>query len=45
MTAFVPGLNETDLKKIVLSLQHLAAGRSNVTGLGVLCWWPHHRTP
>lgn len=32
MTAYVPGINETDLKKIVLSLQQLAAGRSNATG-------------
>ena len=32
MTAFVPGITETDLKKIILSLQHLAAGRSNATG-------------
>lgn len=32
MTAFVPDINETDLKKIVLSLQQLAAGRSNATG-------------
>jgi hypothetical protein len=32
MTAYVPGVNETDLKKIVLSIQQLAAGRSNSTG-------------
>lgn len=32
MTAFVPHINETDLKKIVLSVQQLAAGRSNATG-------------
>lgn len=32
MTAFVPGITETDLKKIILSLQHLAAGRSNAIG-------------
>lgn len=32
MTAFVPGLTETDLKKIILALQQLAAGRSNATG-------------
>jgi len=32
MTAFVPGITETNLKKIILSLQHLAAGRSNATG-------------
>ena len=29
---FVPGIAETDLKKIVLSIQQLAAGRSNATG-------------
>ncbi len=32
MTAYVPGLSETDLKKIVLSIQQLAAGRSNAVG-------------
>jgi hypothetical protein len=32
MTAFVPGITETDLKKIVLSIQQLAAGRSNAVG-------------
>lgn len=32
MTAFVPGLSETDLKKVILALQQLAAGRSNATG-------------
>ena len=32
MTAYVPGLTETDLKKIVLALQQLAAGRSNAVG-------------
>lgn len=32
MTAFVPGLTETDLKKIVLAIQQLAAGRSNAVG-------------
>ncbi|WP_315704541.1 MULTISPECIES: hypothetical protein [unclassified Bradyrhizobium] len=32
MTAFVPGITETDLKKIVLALQQLAAGRSNAVG-------------
>jgi hypothetical protein len=32
MTAYVPGINETDLKKIVLAIQQLAAGRSNATG-------------
>lgn len=32
MTAYVPGISETDLKKIILALQQLAAGRSNATG-------------
>ena len=32
MTAFVPGVIETDLKKIVLAIQQLAAGRSNAVG-------------
>ena len=32
MTAYVPGVTETDPKKIILSLQQLAAGRSNATG-------------
>lgn len=32
MTAFVPGMAETDLKKVILALQQLAAGRSNATG-------------
>jgi len=32
MTAYVPEINEPDLKKIVLSLQQLAAGRSNAVG-------------
>jgi hypothetical protein len=32
MTAYVPGVEETDLKKLILSLQQLAAGRSNATG-------------
>jgi hypothetical protein len=32
MTAYVPGIIETDLKKIVLALQQLAAGRSNAVG-------------
>jgi hypothetical protein len=32
MTVYVPGITETDLKKIVLSLQQLAAGRSNAVG-------------
>lgn len=32
MTAYVPGVTETDLKKIVLAIQQLAAGRSNAVG-------------
>jgi hypothetical protein len=32
VTAFVPEINETDLKRIVMSLQQLAAGRSNSVG-------------
>lgn len=32
MTAYVPGLTETDLKKVILSIQQLAAGRSNAIG-------------
>jgi hypothetical protein len=32
MTAYVPGITETDLKKIVLAIQQLAAGRSNAAG-------------
>ncbi|ABQ37723.1 MULTISPECIES: hypothetical protein [Bradyrhizobium] len=32
MTAYVPGIAETDLKKIILALQQLAAGRSNAVG-------------
>lgn len=32
MTVFVPGITETDLKKIVLAIQQLAAGRSNAVG-------------
>lgn len=32
MTAYVPGLAETDLKKVVLAIQQLAAGRSNAVG-------------
>jgi hypothetical protein len=32
MTAYVPGITETDLKKVVLALQQLAAGRSNAVG-------------
>lgn len=32
MTAYTPGITETDLKKIILSIQQLAAGRSNAVG-------------
>jgi hypothetical protein len=32
MTAYVPGITEIDLKKIVLAIQQLAAGRSNAAG-------------
>lgn len=32
MTAYVPGLEEKDLRKFALSLQQLAAGRSNAVG-------------
>ena len=32
MTAYVPGIAETDLKKVVLAIQQLAAGRSNAVG-------------
>jgi len=36
VTAFVPGVTETDLKKVILALQQLAAGRSNATGMVTL---------
>jgi hypothetical protein len=36
MTAYVPGITETDLKKIVLAIQQLAAGRSNAAGMVTL---------
>ena len=32
MTAYAPGITETDLKKVVLAIQQLAAGRSNAVG-------------
>lgn len=32
MVAYVPGTEETDLKKLIMSLQQLAAGRSNAYG-------------
>jgi hypothetical protein len=36
MSAYVPGITETDLKKIVLAIQQLAAGRSNAVGMVTL---------
>lgn len=36
MTAYVPGTSETDLRKIVMSIQQLAAGRSNAVGTATL---------
>jgi hypothetical protein len=32
VTAYVPGITELDLKKIILAIQQLAAGRSNAVG-------------
>lgn len=32
MTAYVPGINETDPKKVIRSLHELASGRSNAVG-------------
>jgi type II secretory pathway component HofQ len=32
MTAYVPGLDERELRKYALSLQQLASGRSNAVG-------------
>lgn len=32
MSAYVPGTEEADLKRLILSLQQLAAGRSNAVG-------------
>jgi hypothetical protein len=32
MTVYAPGITETDLKKVILAIQQLAAGRSNATG-------------
>lgn len=32
MVAYVPGISETDLKKVILAIQQLAAGRSNAVG-------------
>jgi hypothetical protein len=32
VTVFLPGTTETDLKKIVLAVQQLGAGRSNAVG-------------
>jgi hypothetical protein len=36
LTAYVPGTSETDLKKIILAIQQLAAGRSNAVGVVTL---------
>lgn len=36
MTAFVPGTDEKDLTKYALSLQQIASGRSNATGIVTL---------
>jgi hypothetical protein len=32
LTAYVPSITETDLKKVILALQQLAGGRSNAIG-------------
>ncbi|WP_315731669.1 MULTISPECIES: hypothetical protein [unclassified Bradyrhizobium] len=32
MTVYLPAITETDLKKVILALQQLGAGRSNATG-------------
>lgn len=32
MSAYTPGMDEPDIKKVILSLQQLAAGRSNAVG-------------
>jgi hypothetical protein len=32
VSAYVPDINETDLKKVILSVQQIAAGRSNAVG-------------
>lgn len=40
MTVQVPGLNETDLKKIIQCLQQLSAGRSNAVGVVTLAVAP-----
>ncbi|MHC2867986.1 hypothetical protein ACVIYH_009119 [Bradyrhizobium diazoefficiens] len=32
MTVYLPGITETDLKKIILSIQQLGSGRSNAVG-------------
>jgi hypothetical protein len=44
MTAYVPGITETDLKKIVLAIQQLAAGRSNAVGTVTLTTIPQQRS-
>lgn len=36
MTAYVPGTQERDLTKFALSLQQIAAGRSNAVGIVTL---------
>lgn len=40
MTITVPGINETDLKKIVQAIQQLSAGRSNAVGVVTLAVAP-----
>jgi hypothetical protein len=40
MTITVPGLNETDLKKINQAIQQLSAGRSNAVGVVTLAVSP-----
>jgi hypothetical protein len=32
VTVYVPGITETDPKKVILAVQQIAAGRSNATG-------------
>lgn len=32
MTCYVPGVDETDTKKLILAIQQLSAGRSNAVG-------------
>jgi hypothetical protein len=40
MVAYVPSVEETDLKKVILSLQQIAAGRSNAVGTVTLAVSP-----